>query len=57
MTNARSFIGRLVLSYLSDKFTGPMNMQIYFAFTTAVLTFAWVAVTSTVRCGHSQYPL
>ena len=35
IVNAGSFFGRLVPNYLSDEFTGPMNMQIPFAFATA----------------------
>ena len=48
IVNAGSFFGHLVPNYLSVKFTGPMNMQIPFAFTTAILAFVWIAVRSTV---------
>lgn len=45
--NAGSFLGRLVPNYLSDKFAGPMNVQIPLAFIAAIFTFAWIAVSST----------
>ena len=40
ITNAGLFLGRLVPNYLSDNFTGPMNIQIPFAFTAAALALA-----------------
>lgn len=45
--NAGSLVGRLIPNYLSDKYTGPMNMQIPFAFSVAILAFGWIAVKST----------
>lgn len=47
VTNAGSFFGRLVPNYLSDKMTGPMNIQVPFAFAAAVLALAWIGVKST----------
>ena len=47
ITNAGSFFGRLVPNYLSDNFTGPMNIQVPFAFAAAVLALAWIGIKST----------
>ena len=45
--NAGSFFGRIVPNYVSDKVTGPMNMQIPFAFATAILALGWIGIKST----------
>ena len=45
--NAGSFFGRLVPNYISDKVTGPMNMQIPFAFIASILSFGWIGIHST----------
>ena len=47
ITNAGSLVGRLIPNYLSDMFTGPMNMQVLCTFLTAILAFAWIGVDST----------
>ena len=44
--NAGSIFGRLIPSFLADK-TVPLNMQILFAFTAALLVFCWIAIKDT----------
>lgn len=41
--NATSTIGRLVPNFFADKI-GPLNMQIPFAFITAILCFGWIGI-------------
>ena len=43
VVNAGSVFGRLIPSYFADKI-GPVNMFIPFAFSTALLTFSWIAI-------------
>ena len=45
--NAGSFFGRLVPNYISDKVTGPMNLQVPFAFVASILSFGWIGIHST----------
>lgn len=45
--NVGSFFGRLVPNYLSDRWTGPMNMQIPFGIAAAVLALSWIGIKST----------
>lgn len=47
MTNVGSLFGRLVPTYLADKYIGPMNLHIAFAMAAAVLAFCWIAIEST----------
>ena len=44
--NAASTIGRLIPNFFADK-TGPLNIQIPFAFILAVLFFGWIGIKST----------
>ncbi|KAF2147314.1 uncharacterized protein K452DRAFT_217617 [Aplosporella prunicola CBS 121167] len=44
--NGVGYITRTVPPFLSDKFTGPLNMAIPFAFSTGILLFAWSGVHS-----------
>ncbi|KAF6240567.1 hypothetical protein HO173_001237 [Letharia columbiana] len=44
--NAASTIGRLIPNFFADK-TGPLNIQVPFAFILAVLCFGWIGIKST----------
>ena len=43
--NAASTIGRLIPNFFADK-TGPLNIQVPFAFILAVLCFGWIGIKS-----------
>lgn len=43
--NATSTLGRLVPNFLADK-TGPLNIQVPFAFITSILCFGWIGINS-----------
>ena len=44
IVNGVGLFGRIIPGYLSDRFTGPMNLLIVFTFFTGVLLFCWPAV-------------
>ena len=44
--NAASTIGRVIPNFVADK-TGPLNIQIPFAFILAALCFGWIGIKST----------
>lgn len=46
IVNAASTIGRLVPNFFADK-TGPLNIQIPFAFILSVLCFGWIGIKGT----------
>ena len=46
MVNASSCLGRLVPNFFADKI-GCLNMQIPFAFISALLAFCWIAIRDT----------
>ena len=46
--NAASLFGRLLPNFIADK-TGPLNVQVPFAFVTTLLVFAWISVRSTAE--------
>ena len=43
--NAASTMGRLIPNFFADK-VGPLNIQIPFAFVTAILCFGWIGIKS-----------
>lgn len=47
ITNTGSLFGRLLPSYLADKYMGPMNAHISFSMIATILAFCWIAVKST----------
>ena len=46
MANGIGLIGRMMPAYISDRYFGPLNTIIPFAFITGLLLYCWIAVTS-----------
>ena len=44
--NTSAIFGRLIPNFIADK-AGPLNIEIFLAWITAVLAFSWIAVQST----------
>ena len=44
--NGVGLIGRLILNHLADRYFGPLNLLIPFAFLPGLLIYCWTAVTS-----------
>jgi hypothetical protein len=46
--NGVGLVGRIIPNYLADRFTGPLNQMVPFAFASGILVYGWVGVHDVV---------